>query len=890
MNRLRQFLFRLQPLFRKKKIEAEMAEEMRVHLEMATEANLAAGMSPVEARYAARREFGGVEQVKESYRDQRGLPWLEDTLRDVRYAGRSLRRSLGFSLAVLTTLALCLGPNTAILSALYALVYKPLPVHEPERLVSISNVTERMGGAKRPSSVAQYADFKARADRFESFGYFTSTTMTIGEEDTPVRASGMVVSADFLPLLGIPLQLGRGFSPEEQTAGQDHVVVLSHLAWEKRYNADPKIIGREIRMDAQSYTVVGVATRSIEELFNDVEFFRPYTVRPDDYNVQSRYAGNARLVGRLKPGVTIEAGRAQLAVLEKAFYDGVATPQVRTALNKAGDRIGVSDAREELAEPIRAPLLLLQGGAALVLLIGCVNVASLLLARANARRPELAIRHALGAGRARLLQQMLVESFLLVGLAGAVGVGVARAMLRFMNYYLPTVVRHVPPIAMDLHVLGIVFAVVLVMILAMGVVPFALLWRSGLRPGETPHASAGRGGRNAIGALVICQVAVALVLLIGSGLLIHSFARVMAVRPGFDAERVVQGRVNLPSARYPEPKDILGAQQRMLTAMKEIPGVEAASLSLDFGVSATYRTAPFILHSDQAAAGGSQALVYLNLVSPEFFTTMGIRLRDGRSFRDDDDLQKNPVAIVDETFAQRYFPGRDIVGQEMTLGTAPPAPGRPWIRIVGVVARANLAGLEGRDGWPFIYLPFNQQPSQTFSFMVRTPRLEADIVSEMRARIHAIDPLLPLYSTGSLAAALDYMLGNRRALMFLLALFALLALALATVGLYGVLNYDVSQRTREIGIRGAIGASRGQIVAMVLRQGLARALAGLVVGLVGAFLFTRLLQKMLFEVSATDPVAFGAVTALLLLVALLASWLPARRAAKVDPVIALRAE
>jgi len=485
---------------------------------------------------------------------------------------------------------------------------------------------------------------------------------------------------------------------------------------------------------------------------------------------------------------------------------------------------------------------------------------------------------------------MLVESFLLVGLAGAVGVAVALAMLRFMNHYQSMVIRHVPPLALDLPVLGIVSAVVGVIILAMGVVPFALLWRSGLKLGETPRASAGRGGRNAIGALVVCQVAVALVLLIGSGLLIHSFARVMAVSPGFDAARIVQGRVNLPLARYKEVKDNLAAQQLMLAAMKEIPGVEAASLSMDFGVSATFRAAPFILRGDQAAAGGSQALVYTNVVSPEFFATMGIRLRDGRLFRDDDEARRNPVVIVDETFVQRYFPGRDVVGQEMTFGNTPPPPGRPWTRIVGVVARANLAGLEGRDGWPFVYLPFNQQPSQAFSFMVRTPRMEADIVNEMRARVRAIDPTLPLYSTGTLAAGLDAMLGNRRALMFLLALFALLALVLAAVGLYGVLNYDVSQRTREIGIRGAIGATRGQIVALILRQGLARALVGLVVGMAGAFFFTRLLRKMLFDVSATDPVAYAAVTALLLLVALLASWLPARRAAKVDPVIALRAE
>jgi predicted permease len=884
-------LSRLRAVFTKPALDADFDEELAQHLAAATEDNVRAGMTPTEARRQARLALGGLDQTRELHRDERGLPWLENLLRDLRYAGRSLRRSLGFSLAVLVTLALCIGPNTAILSVLYALVYRPLPFHEPERLTSITQVAEKTGGAKRPSSVAQYLDFKAHADRFEDFGYFTSTNATTGEEDAPVRSAGMRVSTDLLSVLGLQPQLGRFFYPEEQTPGQDQVVLLSHAMWVKRYHADPKVIGREMRLDDQACTIVGVAPACFEELFTDLDFIRPYSVRPEETNPQARYAGTVRLIGRLKPGVTIEAGRAQLAVLEKAFYDTTAVPPLRDFLDKGGYRIAVNDARQEGAEPIKAPLLLLQVGAALVLLIGCVNVASLLLARANARRPELVIRHALGAGRVALLRQMLMESFLLVSLAGVSGVGLALGMLRFMNHYLGTVVRHVPPVAMDLHVLGIVSAVVGAIMLAMGVVPFAFLWRSGLKMGETPKASAGRRGRNALSALVVGQVAIALVLLIGAGLLIHSFARVMAVNLGFDATRVVQGRVNLPPTRYKDPKDNLAVRQRILTAMKEIPGVETACLTADFGIAASFQAAPFLLRGSSATAGNAQALVYINRVSPDYFATMGIRLRDGRVFRDDDEFAKIPAAIVDRAFAERYFAGRDVVGQELVFGTNPPPEGQPWIRIVGVVARANLTGLEGRDGWPFVYLLFNQQPSVGgLSFLVRSSRLESDVVSEMRARIRAIDPALPLYSAGSLASGLDYMLGTRRAIMFLLGLFAGLALILAAVGLYGVLNYDVSQRTREIGIRGAIGATRGQIVALILGQGLWKAAVGLVLGLIGALFLTRFLRKLLFDVSPVDPVAFGAVTVLLLLVALLASWLPARRAAKVDPVIALRAE
>jgi len=887
-------LNRLFSLFRRRQLDAEMAEEMRAHLEMQAERNRAAGMSADDARDAALRQFGNVASVQERVREARGWTWLELAMKEIGFAIRSLRRAPGFSLAVLATLALCIGPNTAILSVLHALVLKPLPFPESERLVSIVNVAPKSGSAKRQSSVAQYLDFKAHADFFEGFAYLNSKNVNIGNDDSPFRGAGLEVSADFFSNLGIRPQLGRFFQPEEQTPGNEHVVMLTNSAWLKRYNADPRVIGREMRMDDEPYTIVGVAPASFDELFTDAEFFRPYAIRPEEANPEARYAGSVRLLGRLRPGVSLAAGEAQLDVLERSFQENYRTAQLGSFWNPAdagGYRIAVTDARQELAEPVRAPLLLLQGGAALVLLIGCVNVASLLLARANAKRPELAVRHALGAGRATLLRQMLAESFLLVGVAGVGGVGIALGMLRFMNHHLPTVVRHVPPVALNTQVLGLVLVVIGAMILAMALVPFALTWRSGLRIGETPTASANRRSRHVLSALVLGQMAVALVLLIGAGLLIHSFARVMAVNPGFDAAQVVQGRVNLPVVRYKAPLSRIDMQQRILAAMKEVPGVEATSLSLDFGVAESFRTMPFFLRGNAAApADAPQPLVYLNVVSPEYFATMGIRLHDGRVFRDDDSLQRDPVAIVDQAFAERYFPGQSAVGQELTFGAGSPPAGRPWIRIIGVVARANLTGLEARDGWPFVYLPCNQQPSQSFSVLLRSARLESDIVSEMRARLRSIDPGLPLFSTGSLAGGLDSMLGRRRALMFLLGVFAALALLLAAVGLYGVLNYDVAQRTREIGIRGAIGATREQIVAMILRQGLMKAGAGLAIGLVGAFFFTRVLRKMLFDVSPIDPVAYGVVVALLLLVALAASWLPARRAAKVDPVIALRAE
>lgn len=865
-----------------------MAAEMRTHLELQEEKNRAAGMSAEEAHWAARRQFGGVEQIKERCREQRGWVSLELWVKEAGFAARALRRAPGFSLAVLATLALCIGPNTAILSALYRLVYKPLPFTAPGRLVSITNVAERQGGAKRPASVVQATDFARHADAFENIGYFVSTSAIMGEEDVPERANGMLVSANLLSELGVPLLLGRGFFEEEQQPGAGQVVVLSCRTWTKRYAADPAIVGRQIRLNGENRLVVGVASPSFEEVFDDVEFFLPRPLEPGDANPQARYAATVRLIGRLKPGVKPDEARAQLAVLERAFYEKVASAALKKSLDEGGYRIDVTEARAELAEPVRAPLWLLQGGAAMVLLLGCVNVASLLLARATAKRQELAIRHALGAGRGTLLRQMLAESGLLVGLAGALGVGLALGMLRVMNAYLPTVVRHVPPIALEPPVLATVAIAVGLMVLAMGAVPFALATRAGLRPGESPQASAGRGGRRMIGALVVGQVALALVLLVGAGLLLRSFEKVMAVRPGFDAERVVHGRVTLPAARYKEPKDLLGVQQRLAGELAAIPGVEAVGLSADFPVKEKFNATSF--RGREAAGAGGQAMIYPSAVSPGFFGAMGIQLRAGRLFREDEDLRTAPVAVVDESFARRFFPGRDVVGMEFVFGPNPPPPGRTWIRIVGVVARANLAGLEGRDGWPFVYVPFNQQPALGFSFVVRSARAESDLLNEIRTRMRAIDPGVPIYGAGALQGSLDALLGNRRAMLWLLGLFAALALTLATVGLYGVLNYDVARRTREIGIRGALGATRAQIVGLVLRQGLVRAVLGLTVGVAAAAFFTQALRKMLFDVSAADPLAYGGVAALLLVVALLASWLPARRAAKVDPIVALRCE
>jgi putative ABC transport system permease protein len=887
MTWLAKVRFHLRTLLAKRKLDAQMTEEIRTHVEMATEAKVAAGMSPEDARYAALREFGNVASVQERTRDERGWVWLEQGWREVGFAFRSLSRARGFSLAVIGTLVLCIGPNTAILSVLYALVFKPLPFRDEEQLVRITNVAERSGGAKYQSTFAQYRDFLGNADRFESFALWSGQNFTIGDSSTPMRVCGAQVTGDVFRVLQVEPLLGRFFSAEEQVSGHDSVLVLTQSFWESRYGRDPTIIGREIHLGDRPFVVVGVAPRSVEALDAQVRLFRPFTETSARVDPLSRYEAEAILLARLKGGVTVDEGRAQLQVLEQRFYDRSADARLRRWLDEGGYRIGVGRVREEDTAGLRSPLLMIQGGALLVLLIGCVNTVNLWLARVSAKRMEFAIRYSLGAGRTALVRQILWESLLLTSAATVAGVGLAWSGLQVFNQYLAVLQKTIQPVTLEPGVLAWVFAGVAIVAVIVGVLPWALLWRSDLSVTASRTASPGRNVRLLGRALIVTQVAISLVLLVEAGLLLRSFAQVLAVKPGFDASRIVQGRIAFPKG-YEDAGINVATQQRVLAAMREIPGVESAATVSDFGVMPDFGTLSVVVRGAGTVAGGRQATG--QFVSPEFFSTMGIPILEGRAFTETDFQRDGTTVIVDQRFAERYFPGRSAVGQEISFDPGGPPEGSPWLRIVGVVGRAQLTGLEQRDGLPFAYGPFNEAPAPAITLLLRTSRPLPDVLSEMREKLHAIDARIPLYDTTILQDVLDGLLTPRRGLVLLLGMFAGLALVLAGVGLYGVLAYDVSQRTREIGIRGAVGATRGRIAGLVLRQGLEQCALGVALGLIGALNLTRFIEGFLFDVEPTDTITFLGVSFLLLGVAAAASWLPARRAAKVDPVIALRAE
>jgi len=820
--------------------------------------------------------------------------WPEQWLRDFRFSVRSLRRSLGLSVAVIATLTLCIGANTAIFSVLYGLVLKPLPFAQSGQLVEIYNSLPKNGQLKRITSVAQYVDYRKNADLFAGFALWQPWTFNIGEETDPSRGIGARVTADYFKLLGVQPLLGRFYTMDEGVAGRDHVLVLTQSFWESNYRSDPDIVGKVIRLSGEPFTIIGVAPRRMEECNVDATILKPFEWDPSLAQGAYRLAQGGVMYGRLRPGVTPTVGLAQLTALEQRFDHDAAAAGMRDYINRTRFHVELGRVRTEQTKSVRTSLLLLQGGALFVLLLGCVNISSLMLARANGRRAELAIRQALGASRAALAIQLLIESLILAVLGGVGGLAVAGAGLRVINEYTTASIRQIPAIAIDGTVLATTLGVSGAVALAIGLLP---MLRSGggkllasMQSGAR-GASASGGMRAISGFLVMAQVALALALLVGAALLISSFAQVLKVDRGFDTARIVHARVAL-NQTYQGADASRAVVKRIVEKMREIPGVEEVGMTTHLPI---YPQFPIFSLPIRGSTLGQQDTYPTGAalgVSPEFFPAAGIRIVEGRNFSAaDNQPQSREVFIVDRNFERKYFPHSSAVGQSFGFDAKTPADAGPLIVGVAEVARFNSP--DDRSGLPMIYLPILKFMSNSiggFSMELRTTRSLEDLLPLMRAQMRSVDPALPLYQVETVKELLDGQLNDRRGVMFLLAAFALIALVLSAVGIYGMLAYDVSQRTREIGIRGAIGASRRQILMLILRQGLGRTAIGVGVGLVGAYFLTQFMTSLLYEVRPSDPAAYAVVSLLLLGVAFVASYLPARRAAQVDPIVALRSE
>ncbi|MFT3868320.1 MAG: ADOP family duplicated permease [Nibricoccus sp.] len=812
---------------------------------------------------------------------------LASIVRGLKLAVRRLSRAPGFSLAVIFSLVICIGPNAATFSALYALVLKPLPLPEPAQLVTVQNIADRSGGQVVLSSTTQFLDFNAHADLFSGFATIRAESGTIDGANAPMRVKIDKVSANFFDVLRVQPLAGRFFHADEETSGRDRVLVLSQRYWKTHYGADPSVIGSQISLGGQPHLVVGIAPEILECLSQDTAFFQPYAPPASKFDPQTRYRGDIALYGRLKPGVSIKEGLAQLTTLENNFRAERAGPPLRALVAAAGYRLALEPLRPGGAVGPHEPLWLLQGGALFVLLIGCVNVVNLYLARMNSRRAELAIRVALGAGRPALLMETLAETVLLTGIAVILGIGGAFAALQVFNHYLPVLVAGAPLVKLDAAVLFTTIAVAGSIAVAVGFLPLQVVYRSGLRLGESRTFSSGGRARHLSSALVMSQVAFAVVLLVGATLLLRSFTKVMANDPGYDAAHTVLANVALPNS-YNNAASRVDAQRRILDAFKAVPGVENAAATLRT-ILGNERPVPFGRRGEQASPE-SQPLIHIIAVSPEFFETLGMPVLSGRSFNDADDFSKTPVAIVDRSFKERYFPTTPVEGEEIYLNWGLPLAVDGWPRIVGVVSRANFTGLDSRDNLPIVYVPTVGYPSRGFDVVVRSRRATADLLRDLRTTLGHIDPMIQLLGANTLDTTLTKLLMPRRGITLLVALFSALALLLAAIGLYGVLSYDVSQRTREIGIRSAIGASRGQIVSLILRDGALTTGVGLAAGVFGAVFLTRYLGSLLFGINAADFITYATALILLAGVSFVACWLPALRAAKVDPIIALRAE
>jgi predicted permease len=812
---------------------------------------------------------------------------------EVRYAARQLWKSRGFASITLLTLALCIGANTAIFSAVYGLMLKPLPFAEPARLVEIYNTYPKGGVPRASSNIVQYLDYKEHGSSYAHVALWAPFQGMFGQDVSAERLSGVRATADVFTVLGLTPLLGQFYTAENHVVPNDKVLVLTQSFWETYYNEDPGVIGKTARLDGETFTIVGIAPRAFEA-FNAARarFVRPFSWNPANVNPNGRHGNGPNLFARLKPGVTLGQAQAEAETIEQRFYDA-GTPQLRTFLDRAGHKIAVRSVQLERVMPMRTTLYMLQGGVILVLLTGCVNVANLLLSRANGRRAELAVRSALGATRGVIARQLLVEGLLVTALGTALGIAVAAGLTWAFNLYRARILPDALPFALDRDVLVVTAALALATALLISVAPIVHILRTNLSQiinSSARGSSDGVGIRALSSTLIVGQVAAALVLLCGAGLLIHSFMKAIAVNPGFDPRGVVVGRLAAPLALRNSPKASRTLEARVKQAMQEIPGVTSVAFSIATPFLGGIPLNAFTLAEDTLPPGSPQPGANRVIVSPEYQETLRLTLLEGRFIAPTDIPAEGPtrVFVVDENFARKYFPGRSAIGGRFSFG------GRPqndadWPTVIGVVRNVPHRGVYDDSGVPFVYQPFPGGFGGGSVFL-RTDRPVAETVALMRAKLNAIDPGIALYDTGSLQAAIDSSHTERRGTMLLLVGFAGVALFLSALGIYGVLTYDVSQRTREIGVRGAIGASDHQVIGLVMRQGLWKTILGLAIGLVGAVLLSRYLKTQLYQVSPTDPLAYVVVSLVLLFVAALASYIPARRAARINPIEALRME
>ena len=791
---------------------------------------------------------------------------------DLRYGARALLKNPGFSLIAVLTLALGIGANTAIFSVVNAVLLKPLPFNDPERLVMGWNRgAEAAGGDRTPLAVADLLDWRAQSRSFAEIGAFQNIMFNYTSGDSPERVQAAGVTANFFSVLGALPSLGRAFSPDEERPGAQRVALLSDGFWRKHFAADPQALGRTINLNGASFTVIGVMPAALDFPSKEVELWTALQLQQPT----RRGPYFLRGVGRLKPGVSLEQARAEALNALKSSFEGELD-------------LNVLPVNEFIVGDVRLALLVLLGAVTLVLLIAAVNVANLMLARSAARVKEISIRAALGASRVRIIRQLLTESLLLALAGGLLGALWSSWGVKLLLKMAPESIPRLSQIGIDGRALGWTALVSLLTGVLFGLAP---AWQSSRLSLNETLKEGGRSGGESPGKrrwrdlLVVSELALAVMLLIGAGLLVKSFWRLQRVDSGVDTERVLTMQLALRGQRYADPLQVAAFYQSLLERVQALPGARAATASNSLPPDSTEFSDDFTIEGRPAAPNQPPPIAFLIRVSPDYFRAFGVLLRHGRYFNAADSRDATRVAIINETMARQFFPNEDPIGKRINTGDERQP---SWWRIVGVAGDVKYNGLAG-ETQPAMYQPLIQATTGNVFLSVKTEAADPlSLAAAVRSEIRSLDPELPVAQVRTLEQRFATAVAQPRFGATLVALFAALALILASIGIYGVISYSVTQRTHEIGIRIALGARSRDVLGLVARQGMTLTVIGLGVGLSASFALTRLMKNLLFGVSETDPLTFIAVSLLLSLVALLACLVPARRATKVDPMIALR--
>jgi predicted permease len=873
--------------FRREKWDEERALELSAHLQIEADENISRGMSPKEAGFAANRKLGNSTFIREEIFRMNSVGFLETLWQDAKYGVRSFAAKPGFTMFAIAVLALGIAANTSIFSLASAVLLRALPYPNSDRLVMVWEEASFYGFPEDTPSPGNYNSWNTHNHTFDGMAAFRDIAPNLTGDGEPERLSGKRVTANFFSVLGAKPFMGTDFFPEEDQPGTNRVAILSYGMWLRRFGGDPQIAGKQIVLDNQNYIVKGVMPRGFQFEERDNEIWAPLGLSAAELrNHDSHYL---EVVGRLKPGASLAQANAEL---------GAVAAQLQEQFPNTNAHVGAyaSSLRDHLIGKLREAILLLMAAVVFVLLIACANVANLMLSRASGRQREIAVRMALGAGRWRIVRQMLTESILLSVVAGGIGLALSVGVIKFLETLVSTALPATNRVEINIGVLLFAIGVSFATGIVFGVVPALRVSRLSLN--DTLKASGGRGsaaagGRRMRDALVILEFALAIVLFSGAGLMIRSFVALRGLDPGFRTDRITFFRAQLPLPRYADAVKRVEFFDASLARIESLPGVVSAGYVSWVPLTNFGGATGITLEGEAAPAPGESSIkniTNVREVNDHYLQTVGVILKQGRWLDSSDSVQTPPVTLINETAARRYWAGKNPLGLRFKIGDA--ATKSPWITVVGIVGDMHQAGLE-RAPRPEMYLPFAQQANLGYDpqyIVVKTATDQIQLAQSVREQIWAVDKQQPVGAGFPLAELVDDQLAPRRTQADVLGAFAGLALLLAGLGIYAVISFAVAQRTQEIGIRMALGAQPANVVRMVLGEGVRTMMIGIAIGLVSALALARAVAHLLYGIAPNDALTFVAVPTILAAVGMLACWIPARRATRVDPLVALRYE